>query len=124
MRRLATAQDAAPCHSQHAGARRAADRRHRRLRSRPGACCATLPTRALDEAAGMLAATRPTAVNLLLGAAAHAGRLAPLAPAERAAAAWHEAAAHRRRGCRRQRAPSASTACAILRDLAQRHGRA
>jgi methylthioribose-1-phosphate isomerase len=47
----------------------------------------------LQHAAQMLRSTRPTAVNLHWALARMERRLAPLAPAERAAAAWQEAAA-------------------------------
>ena len=48
----------------HAGARRAADRRGRRLRAVPGAARRTRRPTAMERDAAMLAATRPTAVNL------------------------------------------------------------
>jgi methylthioribose-1-phosphate isomerase len=46
---------------------------------------------ALHAAAATLAATRPTAVNLAWALQRMRARLQPLAPAGRAAAAWHEA---------------------------------
>ena len=50
----------------------------------------------LAHACEVLAATRPTAVNLHWALARMQARLAPLAPAERLAAAWDEAEAIRR----------------------------
>ena len=47
----------------------------------------------LEQALATLATTRPTAVNLHWALARMAGRLRPLPPAERKAAAWAEAAA-------------------------------
>ena len=49
--------------------------------------------RALDEALGVLAATRPTAVNLHWALARMAAHLRPIRPAGRAEAALHEASA-------------------------------
>lgn len=50
----------------------------------------------LDHALAVLAATRPTAVNLHWALARMRARLAPLPPAERPGAAWDEAEAIRR----------------------------
>ncbi|MDR2187886.1 MAG: S-methyl-5-thioribose-1-phosphate isomerase [Azonexus sp.] len=47
----------------------------------------------LDEAVAILGATRPTAVNLRWALARMRQKLSPLAPAQREAAAWAEAAA-------------------------------
>jgi methylthioribose-1-phosphate isomerase len=122
MRRLATAQDAA-----HAI-------RSMQVRGAPliGATAAyglalgmlrDASDRALDETAGMLAATRPTAVNLLWALQRQRSVLAPLAPAERAAAAWNEARRIAAEDAAANRAIG-ENGLAILRDLAQRRGRA
>ena len=57
---------------------------------------ATADDARLEQACAMLAATRPTAVNLHWALARMQARLMPLAPAQRAQAAWDEAEAIRR----------------------------
>ncbi len=121
MRRLATAQDAA-----HAI-------RSMQVRGAPliGATAAfglalgmlrDASDRALDETAGMLAATRPTAVNLQWALQRMQAQLAPLPPAERPAAAWIEARRIADEDAATNRAIG-EHGVAILRGLAQRHGR-
>ncbi|MBL0167742.1 MAG: S-methyl-5-thioribose-1-phosphate isomerase [Propionivibrio sp.] len=76
----------------------------------------------LNAALAMLAATRPTAVNLHWALARMQKRLAPLGAAERAEAAWHEAALIAEEDaaqCRR----IGEHGLALLRPLAARCGR-
>ena len=62
--RLTTLEEAARRDPQHAGARRAADRRHRRLWHGARRCAPTPPMRRSSAPTTMLLATRPTAINL------------------------------------------------------------
>ena len=95
VRRLATMEDAARGDPHHAGARRAADRRHRRLRRRAGACAPTPSDAALDARRARAAARRGRRPSTC------AGRSTRMAP--RAAAA----ARRRARGARPTRRPAA-----------------
>ena len=71
-------------HPHHAGARRAADRRHRRLWRGAGDARRSLPMPALDRAYKMLIATRPTAINLKWALDEMQRVLRPLPPSARA----------------------------------------
>jgi methylthioribose-1-phosphate isomerase len=77
---------------------------------------------ALQAAVEQLAGTRPTAVNLWWALERMAGRLRPLAPAERPAAAWAEADAIADADVATNEAIG-EHGLALLRDLHARHGR-
>jgi len=76
----------------------------------------------LDEAAGLLLATRPTAVDLAWAVDRMRSRLESLAPGERAAAAWHEAALICDTSVEQCRAIGGH-GLGIVRDLAAKAGR-
>lgn len=77
---------------------------------------------ALANAIATLGATRPTAVNLHWALARMQAHLHPLAPAERVAAAWHEAAAIADEDVLQNRAIG-EHGLALLRPLAEKRGR-
>ncbi len=110
-------------HPLHAGARRAADRRHGRLWRSPWLSARTPPTKRIDRAVEFLAKQRPTAINLRWALEEMRRAVQNLPRGERAG---RRLQARRRRFAMRMSRPaasSASTGVSCIEEIATTKGK-